>query len=150
MLSEEALERGNVSDGYITAQLHRTFPSTETFQRIFKMIWHQVATAGEVFAVGYIQEDGTVRGGTGWGVELARHFHKPVYVFDQDRKGWFLWKNGEWKAAEDPVIRRTRFSGTGTRFPTEEAIEAIDALFERSFAERAERAAKANEVAATR
>ena len=133
ILTEEALERGNVSDPYISAQLHRTFPRTETFQRIFKMIWHQVATAGEVFAIGDLQDDGTVRGGTGWGVELARHFHKTVYVFDQGRERWFRWADDEWQSVDAPIIRRTRIAGTGTRFPSEAAVAAIDDLFERSF-----------------
>ena len=133
VLSEDDLERGRVSEVYISAQLHRSFPKTETFQRILQMIWHQIATAGEVFAIGYINEDGTVRGGTGWGVELARHFHKPVYVFDQDREAWFEWKNDEWLAVDSPVIRRTRFAGTGTRFPTKAGVRAVVELFERSF-----------------
>jgi len=133
ILSEEALERGGVSEAYIQAQLHRSFPKTETFQRILKMIWHQVATAGEVFAVGYIQEDGTVRGGTGWGVELARHLGKPVTVFDQSQEAWLQWTDGAWEPVEAPIIRRTRFTGTGTRFPTEAALSAIEALFAHSF-----------------
>ena len=133
ILSEEALERGSVSEAYIKAQLHRSFPKTETFQRILKMIWHQVATAGEVFAVGYIQEDGTVRGGTGWGVELARHLGKQVTVFDQSQEGWLQWADEAWQPVDAPIIRRTRFAGTGTRFPTEAALIAIEALFARSF-----------------
>ncbi len=139
ILSEDALDRGNVSDPYINAQLHRSFPRTETFQRIFKMIWHQVATAGEVFAIGDLQEDGTVRGGTGWGVELARHFHKTVYVFDQGREQWFQWADDEWQSVDAPVIKRTRIAGTGTRFPSEAAIAAIDSLFERSFGSESKR-----------
>ena len=133
ILSEEALDRGNVSEAYINSHLHRIFPHTETFQRIFKMIWHQVATAGEVFAIGHILEDGTVKGGTGWGVELARHFHKRVYVFDQERKGWFRWTDETWLPVDEPIIHRTRFAGIGTRFPTEAAVQAIDDLFKRSF-----------------
>ena len=133
ILSEEALDRGSVSEAYIKAQLHRSFPKTETFQRILKMIWHQVATAGEVFAVGYLQEDGTVRGGTGWGVELARHFHKRVYVFDQAQERWFEWRDEVWQPVDAPVIRRTHFAGTGTRFPTDVALKAIEELFDRSF-----------------
>ena len=136
VLSDEELSRGSVSDEYIAAHLHRTFPKTETFQRIFKMIWHQVATAGEVFAVGFILDDGTVRGGTGWGVELARHFGKRVTVFDQRSEAWFTWRDDEWQKVDEPVIRRTRFAGTGTRFPSGAALRAIDELFERSFAKR--------------
>ncbi|MEE2775473.1 MAG: hypothetical protein VYE73_01735 [Acidobacteriota bacterium] len=133
ILGEDALERGSVSPAYIRSQLHRSFPTTPTFQRIFKMIWHQIATAGEVFAIGHILDDGTVKGGTGWGVELARHFHKTVYVFDQERESWYRWTDEAWEPVAEPVIRRTRFAGTGTRFPTEAAVKAIEELFERSF-----------------
>lgn len=134
VLSEEELERGSVSEAYIKAQLHRSFPKTETFQRILKSIWHIIATAGEVFVIGRIRKDGTVKGGTGWGVELARHFDKRLYVYDQERDGWFRWKNDDWQPEEAPVIRSPRFAGTGTRFPTDAAVAAINDLFERSFA----------------
>ena len=60
-------------------------PKTAIFQKILQTIWHQVATAGEVFVVGRLQEDDTVKGGTGWAVELARHFKKPLFVFDQEK-----------------------------------------------------------------
>ena len=55
-----------------------------------------------VFVVGWIQGDDTVQGGTGWGVELAKFFNRPVSVFDQARHGWFTWKDGHW-APDSPV-----------------------------------------------
>jgi hypothetical protein len=135
-LSDDELERGGVHESYIQAQLHRSFPKTPLFQRLLKSIWHQVATAGEVFVVGEIQPDRTVKGGTGWGAELARHFRKPLYVFDQSKESWFLWKDGDWAKVEAPIIQRTRFAGTGTRNVTEAGQKAIAALFERSFEKR--------------
>jgi KaiC/GvpD/RAD55 family RecA-like ATPase len=132
-LTEEELEHGGVSDAYIKAQLQRSFPKTTMFQRILKSIWHQVATAGEVFVIGEIQEDNTVKGGTGWGAELARHFHKPVYVFDQTKDGWFHWKGEVWEKVDSPRIKSTRFTGTGTRFLSDSGREAISKLFENSF-----------------
>ena len=132
-LTDEELERGGVSETYIKAQLHRSFPKTAMFQRLLKSIWHQVATAGEVFVIGEIQEDETVKGGTGWGAELARHFHKPVYVFDQTKDDWFHWKEDTWVKLESPRIKSTRFTGTGTRFLSDSGRVAITKLFENSF-----------------
>lgn len=134
-LSDEELERGGVHETYIKAQLHRSFPKTPTFQRLLKSIWHQVATAGEVFVIGEIQDDGTVKGGTGWGAELARHFGKRLYVFDQNKGAWFHWKDS-WEAVEAPRIQKTRFAGMGTRHLTDAGRRAIDELFERSFKAR--------------
>jgi hypothetical protein len=132
-LTDDELERGGVHEIYIQSQLHRSFPKTPRFQRLLKSIWHQVATAGEVFVVGEIQPDGTVKGGTGWGAELARHLGKPLYVFDQARGTWLDWKGNAWAETSPPRIQRTRFCGTGTRHLTEAGRKAIAELFERSF-----------------
>lgn len=132
-LDEAALRRGQVSSTYIESHLHRTFPKTEMFQRILQTIWHQVNTAGEVFVVGELQSDQTVKGGTGWAAELARHFNKPLYVYDQVQQSWFLWQGAEWTSVERPKIQHTRFAGTGTRFLTDEGRNAIERLFEDSF-----------------
>lgn len=85
-----------------------------------------------VIAVGWIQPDGTVKGGTGWGVELAKLFNRPLNVYDQDRKGWFSWQNNDW-VSDTPVITDKTFVGTGTVNLTDDGRKAIHDLFERSF-----------------
>jgi KaiC/GvpD/RAD55 family RecA-like ATPase len=132
-LSETELERGSVSEAYVEAQLHRAFPDTTLFQRLLKSIWHQVSTAGEVFVIGEILEDDTVKGGTGWGAELAKHLHKPLHVYDQTKNYWFRWTGDGWTEVEAPRILRTRFTGAGTRFLGDTGRQAIADLFERSF-----------------
>jgi len=132
-LTRDELERGAVSEAYVQAQLHRSFPKTEKFQKLLKSIWHQVATAGEVFVVGQLQDDQTVKGGTGWGAELARHFHKRLHVFDQNQEQWFHWNDGAWQKVETPRIQKTRFCGTGTRDLSDVGRAAINKLFENSF-----------------
>ena len=134
-LTEAELERGSVSEAYIQAQLHRSFPETKTFQRLLKSIWHQVSTAGEVFVIGEILDDDTVKGGTGWGAELAKHLNKPLHVYDQTKNAWFRWYGYGWTPVDAPRIRRMRFTGAGTRFLSESGRQAIDDLFERSFGE---------------
>ena len=132
-LSEAELERGSVSEAYIKAQLHRSLPDTATFQRLLKSIWHQVSTAGEVFVIGEILDDDTVKGGTGWGAELAKHLKKPVHVYDQTKSYWLTWRGDGWTQVDPPRISRSRFTGTGTRFLSDVGRNAIDALFDRSF-----------------
>ena len=132
-LTEEELGEGAVSSRYLEAHMHRTYPQTPLFQKTLQTIWHQVNTAGEVFTVGTILDDKTVKGGTGWAAELARHWNKPVHVYDQERKGWFVWDGEDWAPQDAPLIQHRRFTGTGTRFLTEDGQAAIEALFERSF-----------------
>ena len=89
----------------------------------------------EIYVIGTIQEDLTVRGGTGWGAEFAKLCNKPLYVFDQDEDGWFSWTGDLWApvGASEPVITHPHFTGTGTRTLQENAARAIEALFDRSF-----------------
>jgi hypothetical protein len=133
LLTEAELRQGDISWAYLTARTHREFAETSTFRKVLQSIWHQVHTASEVFVVGQIQPDRTVRGGTGWAVELARHWSKPVFVFDQPRASWFAFRGDDWRPMAPPRISRTRFAGTGTRHLEKAGTEAIQALFLDSF-----------------
>jgi hypothetical protein len=135
-LGDEELRLGEVSAAYLKAHMHRTYPGTPAFAHVVQAIWHQVSTAGEVFAVGTLEPDGTAHGGTGWAVELARHWKKPVHVFDQEKRRWFAWTGKEWSAEDAPVVTRERFAGCGTRSLNDAGKAAIQALFERSFGRR--------------
>ena len=89
----------------------------------------------EIFVIGTIVDDDTVRGGTGWGAEFAKLCNKPLWVFDQDRDGWFRWNGSSWEPATGaaaPVIAHSHFTGTGTRNLRDNGRHAIESLFERS------------------
>jgi hypothetical protein len=133
VLTHKELEHGDVSLAYVSRLMHRRYPNTPLFKRVLQSIWHQVNHGQEIYVVGRILDDGTVKGGTGWGAEFAKLCNKPLFVFDQDRDGWFCWKNEEWEKLDAPVIRHAHFAGTGTRFLKENGRAAIEALFERSF-----------------
>ena len=94
-------------------------------------MFHTVVRSDELFAVGWIQDDETVKGGTGWGVELAKLFNRTVHVLDQGKEEWFTWQKHGWSASE-PVLPQGSFSATGTRNLTEAGRQAIENLFERS------------------
>ena len=101
---------------------------------MLQSICWQVSSGEEVFVVGVIQQDGTVKGGTGWGAEFAKICNKPLFVFDQERGNWFSWMESEWVEAGKPQITARHFTGTGTRFLTGAGKNAISELFVRSFA----------------
>ena len=120
---------------YVSRLMHREYRDTRLFRRVLQSIWHQVNNGLEVFVVGRILEDGTVKGGTGWGAEFAKLCNKPLFVFDQERDRWFAWKGEAWTPcpAGEPVVRHTHFTGTGTRHLADNGKAAIAALFDRSF-----------------
>lgn len=135
-LSPRELAAGDVSLVYVSRRLNRTYSEGSLIRKVLQTLWHMVSRSQQVFVVGQIQEDGTVVGGTGWSVELARMWNKSLWVYDQDRKGWYRWDGNEWVSGT-PVIESIHFTGTGTRYLTEDGQAAVDDLFRRSFAARA-------------
>lgn len=132
VLSDQELSRGGVSPDIIAKRMERSFAKTAYMQKVFQVQFHIVNNGYQVFAAGWLLSNGTVKGGTGWGVELAKLFNRPVHLFEQERKEWLSWENNEW-VTEDPVIAHRTLGVTGTRYLSEEGREAIDELFERSF-----------------
>jgi len=135
-LSAEDLALKDVSVQFVTKLMARDYPSHASepdFRSLLQSICWQVASGQEIFVVGEILPDMTVRGGTGWGAEFAKLCNKPLFVFDQQRLGWFRWEPGHWTPLRFPGITKQRFTGTGTRSVTQAGAQAINELFERSF-----------------
>jgi hypothetical protein len=132
VLAPAELDKGNVSLEIVSTRLGRTFSKADKIRKVIQLIFHMVNNGYHVLVVGWIQPDGTVKGGTGWGVELAKLFNRPLNVYDQDRKAWFGWKNSAW-VPETPTLTHKTFVGTGTRHLTEDGRQAIGDFFESSF-----------------
>jgi ribosomal protein L20A (L18A) len=137
VLNHEELQAGDVSLEYVSRLMNRRYTDSPTIRKILQTLWYQVNHGQEIYVVGAIQADKTVRGGTGWGAEFAKLCNKPLFVFDQDHDAWSRWTGDDWEpieAAAAPVISHSHFSGTGTRTLRDNGKKAIDDLFRRSFA----------------
>jgi len=133
VLSGADLDAGDVSMEIVSRRMGRSFPEAEKIRKVIQSIYHMVNKGFQVFSVGWIQDDNTVKGGTGWCVELAKLFNRPVSVYDQERNAWFTWTDNTWKP-DNPVIAHKTFCASGTRNLSREAALAIQELFARSFA----------------
>jgi len=133
VLTHTELAQGDVSLEYVSRLMNRTYSNTRLFRSVLQTIWHQVNSAQEIYVVGKILPDNTVKGGTGWGAEFAKLCNKPLGVFDQDRGAWHSWNGKAFEPGDDPVIRHPHFCGGGTRHLNDAGRGAIDALFVRSF-----------------
>lgn len=134
VLNHEELQAGDVSLEYVARLMNRRYTESPTLRKILQTLWYQVNSGQEIYVVGVILEDGTVRGGTGWGAEFAKLCNKPLCLFDQERDGWFQWTGRDWQAfGGTPVIAHPHFTGTGTRSIRENGVRAIEALFTTSF-----------------
>jgi hypothetical protein len=136
VLNHEELQNGDVSLEYVSRLMHRRYTDAPTIRKVLQTMWYQVNSGQEIWVVGTIQEDKTVRGGTGWGAEFAKLCNKKLHVFDQEQRSWFWWNGDDWQkpdSADGPRIMHPHFTGTGTRDLHDPAKNAIDELFDRSF-----------------
>ena len=133
VLTNDELALKDVSLSYVSKLLRREYTRAPLFRKVLQSICWQVSSGYEVYVVGAILEDGTVRGGTGWGAEFAKMCNKTLRVFDQSRNGWFRWDNDTWMPELEPVIGHRLFTATGTRFLERNGRMAVEALFSRSF-----------------
>lgn len=137
ILGPKELAEGDVSMAIVSKHMGRSYTSAEKIRKVIQSIFHMVNSSQHVFAIGWIQGDDTVKGGTGWAVELAKFFNRDVSVFDQDRAQWFSWIENEWRP-DTPTIPDKAFCGTGTRNLTDVGRQAIQDLYDRSFGDAAE------------
>lgn len=133
ILTPEELSRKDVSLGYVSKLLNRNFSNGPQIRMVLRTIMYQVDSGLEVFVVGVLHDDGTVKGGTGWGAEFTKICNKPLYVFCQEKSQWFAFKGIKHHPIDAPVITQKHFTGTGTRFLEDSGRAAIADLFARSF-----------------
>src|SRR5437588_5567645 len=62
VLNHEELQNGDVSLAYVSRLMHRRFTDAPTIRRILQTIWYQVNNGQEIYVIGSILGDGTVRG----------------------------------------------------------------------------------------
>ena len=137
VLNHEELEAGDVSLDYVARLMNRRYADSPTIRKVLQTLWYQINSGQEIYVIGTILEDLTVRGGTGWGAEFAKLCNKPLHVFDQAQDAWFTWTATEWQRLEPgsgPTITHRHFTGTGTRVLQDNGRRAVEALFDRSFA----------------
>jgi hypothetical protein len=136
VLNHEELQAGDVSLVYVSKLMNRRYAEGPTIRKVLQTLWYQVNSGQEIYVIGTILPDNTVKGGTGWGAEFAKLCNKLLHVFDQDKDRWFKWSGTAWEALEaaaGPIITRPHFTGTGTRRLQPNGRRAIEQLYERSF-----------------
>ena len=132
VLSDEDLQRGDISMEIVSNMMSRNYYESERIRKVLQTIFHVVNSGHQVFVVGTIQDDKTVKGGTGWAVELAKLFNRPLHVYGQVKKQWFTWEGGDW-VPSSPRIEFDTIACSGTRNLTEDGRRAIARLFEEAF-----------------
>ena len=100
--------------------------------------WFQVKNAECVYAIGKFIKNSTklVDGGTGWAVQMAVDNKKPIYLFEQNEKAWFLFDYdvGQFIKVDYVPTLTPNFAGIGTREINEAGKAAIAEVYKETFA----------------
>src|SRR6185295_7806361 len=62
VLNHEELQSGDVSLAYVSRLMHRRFTIEPNIRKVLQTVWYQVKNGQEIYVIGAVQEDGTVRG----------------------------------------------------------------------------------------
>ena len=93
--------------------------------------WFQIRSSDTIFAIGNLQTENTVRGGTGYAVACAVDNKKPIYLFEQDDNQWYYYdyESDMFEIYEYVPKLTENFAGIGTRDINDNGIRAILNLF---------------------
>ena len=118
------------------SRLNRVWSSKTFIQFLLSRNWQQVKHSDMVYAIGIINQNNLVEGGTGYAVEMAKMVDKPIYVFDQNKKKWFYWDYNlsEFTPyATEMKLFSNNFAGIGTRDINSYGINAIEKIFLKTY-----------------
>ena len=94
--------------------------------------WYQVKYSDAIFAVGYIDHNNNVKGGTGYAIACAIDNLKPIFLFEQSFNYWYYYDYdiNRFEIYENKIpILTKKFAGIGTRDININGINAIKNLF---------------------
>lgn len=108
----------------------------EYVKKLLERNWFQVKNSEAIYAVGMFEKSWkTVKGGTGWAVQMALDNYKPVYLYDQTSRLWWMYTYADSKFDRMYTIPRLtkNFAGIGTRGLNNAGAEAIKEILKYNF-----------------
>jgi len=104
---------------------------TSYVKNLISRDWFQVKSSETIFAIGNLQTENTVRGGTGYAVQLAIDNKKPIFLFEQNDNQWYYYdyESNKFEIYEEIPKLTENFAGIGTREINDNGINAIINLF---------------------
>jgi len=96
--------------------------------------WSQVKYSDSIYAIGFLQKNmKSVKGGTGWAIQMSIESEKETYIFDQDKEKWFYWDYNDVKflTCVTPLLTK-KYAGIGTRNISIKGIDAIRNVYKKT------------------
>lgn len=113
-------------------RLNRNINNISTYiKKLISRDWFQVKYSDSIFAIGTIQNEDSVMGGTGYAVSCAIDEKKPIYFFEQNYNQWYYYdyESNRFEIYEQIPKLTEKFAGIGTRNINDNGVRAILKLF---------------------
>jgi len=131
------LSTNQIKEGYehikiANERLNRNIKNISSYVKyLISRDWFQVKCSDTIFAIGTLENETNVRGGTGYACSCAIDNHKPVYLFEQNVNQWhyFDYESNAFEIYEGIPKLTEKFAGIGTRNINENGMNAIISLF---------------------
>ena len=133
ILSDKELSEGFEHIEITNKMLNRNIYNISSYvKNLISRDWFQVKSSEAIFAIGRLQTEKTVMGGTGWAIQLAIDNKKPIYLFEQNDNQWYYfdYESNRFEIYEKIPTLTKNFTGIGTRDINDNGIKAIVSLFE--------------------
>lgn len=104
---------------------------TSYVRNLISRDWFQVKYSEAIFAIGLLDVNNNVCGGTGYAVSSAIDNKKPIFLFEQTFNQWYYfdYESENFEIFEDIPKLTEKFAGIGTRNINQNGINAIKQLF---------------------
>lgn len=132
ILSDEEISEGFKHIKIANKRLNRNIYKISPYvKKLISRDWFQVNSSDTIFAIGTLQTESIVNGGTGYAVSSAIDNKKSVYVFEQNENQWYYfdYESNRFEIYENIPTLTKKFAGIGTRDINDNGVKAIVSLF---------------------
>jgi hypothetical protein len=135
ILSEYQLKEGYEHIKKANLKLNRNIINISKYvKNLLSRDWFQVKSSDAIYAIGILETESIVCGGTGYAIQLAIDEKKPIYFFDQSVNYWhyYDYDTNKFEIFEDIPTLTHKFAGIGTRKINNNGINAIKNLIKKA------------------
>jgi len=132
ILTSKQLKEGFEHIKIANKRLNRNINNLSSYvKNLISRDWFQVNSSDAIFAIGRMDGEDCVMGGTGYAVSCAIDKTKPVYFFEQNHNQWYYfdYDSDRFEIYESVPKLTENFAGIGTREINDNGIKAIINLF---------------------
>ena len=113
--------------------LKRNYPARFVYvNNLLRRNYYQIKDTERIYAVSSLDDEGIVKGGTGWAVAMGiQQFVPEIYLFDQEKSKWlFHHINWQWGDIDSPPPPIGIYTGIGASELNEAGRQAIVNLYD--------------------